>query len=293
MTPRQRVALVFAIATAAPASCSRGHAEPAAAAEARRIVSLAPATTEALFAIDAGDRVVGRSRFCDWPPEAARLPAVGGFVDADLESILQLQPDLVVGAPSPASSRIADELAARGIRTWFPGTDSLASIDGMIVGMGERTGHAGTARTVVALVDSRERSVEQALASEPEVRVLMVLGVAPAVAAGPSSFADDLIRRARGVNVLTGGGPWQTVGFERIVELDPDVVVDASVRDGGGGTRITAQAPGWAHVRAVRERHVVPMADSRVLRPGPRVAEGLAVLARALHPNASLPAGDW
>ena len=88
---------------------------------------------------------------------------------------------------------------------------------------------------------------------------------------------------------MTDGGAWPTLGFERVLELDPDVIVDASVVETGGATRITPQAPGWGGLRAVREGRVVPLADERVLRPGPRVAEGLAVLARALHPDAPIP----
>jgi iron complex transport system substrate-binding protein len=79
------------------------------------------------------------------------------------------------------------------------------------------------------------------------------------------------------------------VGLERVAELDPDVVVDISVADSGGETRITRDARGWGSLRAVREGRVVAMADPRVTRPGPRIADGLAVLARALHSDAAVP----
>src|SRR3954467_13518107 len=85
-----------------------------------RIVSLSPNTTETLFALGVGDRVVGRSRYCDHPPEAARIPVVGGYVDASLEAILALHPDLVVGARGPAGSALIDRLAGLGIATYFP-----------------------------------------------------------------------------------------------------------------------------------------------------------------------------
>jgi iron complex transport system substrate-binding protein len=79
------------------------------------------------------------------------------------------------------------------------------------------------------------------------------------------------------------------LGFERAVELDPDVIVDASGAETGGGAHITSATPGWSGVRAVREGRVVPLHDERILRPGPRIAEGLAVLAHALHPEAAIP----
>ena len=160
----------------------------------------------------------------------------------------------------------------------------------MIVGVGERTGHAAEARQVVAGVDARTAAVERAVAGEPVPRVLMVLDVDPVVATGPKDFIDELLRRAGGANVLAVGASWQTLDFEQIAALDPDVILDASAMTGGGGvSRIHPDAPGWSHVRAAREGHVVAVDDPRVLRPGPRTAEGLATLARALHPHAPVP----
>jgi iron complex transport system substrate-binding protein len=290
MTRRQ---IMAALAAAAFAACSRSEPSRATPAEARRVVSITPATTEALFAVGAGDRVVGRSRFCDWPPEAAKVPIVGGFVDVDVEAILQLRPDLVVGAPGPPTPRLAEQLAVRGVGTWWPGVESLVAIKEMILGLGERTAHAAEARRIASEVTSRVALVERSLAGEPAPRVLVVLDVGPVVAAGPGSFVDELLRRARAANVLLAGHAWQALGFEQIVEIDPDLIVDLSGGNGpasdAGEPRITGQAAGWSGVRAVREGHVVATADPRVLRPGPRVAEGLAVLARALHPGAAVP----
>jgi iron complex transport system substrate-binding protein len=281
---------VVRLAALALAACSRGHAPAAGAREAHRVVSVSPAITEALFAVGAGARVVGRSRFCDWPPEATKLPSVGGVIDADFEAIVQLAPDLVIGSPGPASSRLAEKLTPFGIPTWFPDIDSLASIDAMIDGVGGRTGHPGEAQQVVATLDAHTAAVERSVASEATPRVLMVLDVDPVVATGPKDFLDDLLRRAGGVNVLAVGASWQTLDFEQISAMDPDLILDASTLAGGGGaSRIHGDSPGWAHVRAAREGHVVTVDDPRVLRPGPRVAEGLASLARALHPHASVP----
>jgi iron complex transport system substrate-binding protein len=279
-----------ALAVLGLAACSRGHAPLAVVGEARRIVSVSPATTEALFAVGAGDRVVGRSRFCDWPPEAAKVPAVGGVIDADFEAIVQLAPDLVIGSPGPASTRLSDKLAPFGITTWFPDVDSMAEIDAMIVGVGQRTGHVKEASQVAAKVDARTVAVEHSVAGEPVPRVLMVLDADPVVATGPKDFIDEMLRRAGGENVLSIGASWQTLDFEQIAALDPDVILDASAMTGGSGvSRIRPDAPGWIHVRAAREGHVVSVDDPRVLRPGPRSAEGLATLARALHPRAPVP----
>jgi iron complex transport system substrate-binding protein len=286
MTGRQAMrALLAALAIAA---CRRdpGSSPPL---QAHRVVSLGPATTEALFVIGAGNCVVARSRYCDWPPEAKQLPAVGG-IEPDIEAILQLGPDLVVGPSGQWSSRLSATLQAHGVATWFPEEiQTLAGVDALLLGLGMRTGHATEAQAVARELDAREDAIAKAVAGAPHPRVILVAAVAPVVVAGPRSFAADLVRRAGAANAVTDGGAWPTLGFESVVELDPDVILDASVAQSGGVTQITPQTPGWGSVRAVREGHVVPLGDERVLRPGPRIAEGLAVLARALHPEAVIP----
>jgi iron complex transport system substrate-binding protein len=288
-TPARAIAVAFTLVFAAT-SCTRARGGSAAGGEARRIVSVSPGTTEALYAIGAGDRAVGRSKFCDWPREAAALPVVGGFASVDLEAVLQLQPDLVVGAPGPASDHLGEQLRSRGIVAWFPSIDSFAAIDAMIVGLGERTGHARDAQALVYRIDDAAGGIERALDHEPAPRVLVVLQASPIVAAGPKDFIDEMVRRARAVNVLAEGGPWQTLGFEQVMQLDPDILVDASHVEGGAPSGITPTAQGWKQVRAVQRGRVAALHDPTIIRPGPRVAEGLASLARALHPGVALPA---
>jgi iron complex transport system substrate-binding protein len=269
------------------AGCSRSRRDPT--AEAMRVVSLGPATTEALFAIGAGDRVVGRSKYCDFPPEALRVPSVGGQ-EPDVEAILELRPDLVVGPSGQWSTHLSERLAAHGIATWFPDEiGSLAGVDAMLVELGVRTGHAADARRVTEALDAKEAAIAAAVAGKAAPRVLLVVGLEPkVVAAGPGGFADELLRRAGAVNAVEQGGAWPALGFERVLEIDPDVIVDVSVAETGGATRITRDAHPWSALRAVRQGRVVAIDDERVLRPGPRVAEGVAVLARALHPDAPL-----
>jgi iron complex transport system substrate-binding protein len=275
---------------AAAAGCSRRDATGR-PNDARRVISTAPSTTEALFAVGAGDRVVGRSTFCDWPPAAQKLPTVSAFATADVEAVLALAPDLVVGVPSPASERLTEQLAPRGVATWFPKVDSFASLHAMIEGVGGRTGHADDGRRVAAEIDRELLDVERSVASEAPPRALFVVGLSPVVAVGPGSFLDELLTRAAALNVVHDGGPWPKLGLEQIADLDPDVVIDASSAM-GTPTRITADAPGWSEVRGVRQGRVIAMSDPRVLRSGPRVAQGLALLARALHPGAAV-ASDY
>ena len=256
-----------------------------------RVVSLSPSTTETLFVIGAGPRVVGRSRYCDWPPEVTKLPQIGGYVDPSYEAILALRPDLVTGARGPAGAAMSERLEARGIKTYLPRTESFAEISAMILGLGERTGHMAEAQAKVTALDAQVAAIEKATASLPRRRVLLVFGLEPVSVAGPGSFADEMIRRAGGINAVTEGGGYPTLGIERVITIDADVVLNAAMAEAHGNERIRKDTPGWSKVRAVVEGHVVPLTDESVLRPGPRVGDGLTVLARAIHPDLALPPG--
>jgi iron complex transport system substrate-binding protein len=281
---RRRIAAATMLAFVA---CARGNTNPA-APQAKRVVSLSPSTTEAMFAIGAGDELVGRSRYCDYPPEAARLPQVGGYVDASLEAILGLRPSLVVGARGPAGPKLEETLAAHAVGTFFPETESLAQIDTMLTLLGAKTGHEAEAAREVARIDAHEKAIAAAVASLPRVRTLLVFDADPIVVAGPHGFPDELVAAAGGANVVTEGSPYPTLGVERVVALDPDVILDASMSP-THASALTPDAPGWREVGAVKRGRVVPIADEAVLRPGPRIDSGLATIARALHPRVALP----
>jgi iron complex transport system substrate-binding protein len=252
-----------------------------------RVVSISPSMTEAVFAIGAGGLLVGRSKFCDYPPEAARLPAVGGFADPSLEAIVALRPTLVVSARGPAGVALAQALEAHRIPVYAPETESIAQIEDMLAELGKRLAHPEGARAAVAVIEAARREVAAAVAGRPRVRAAFLFDVAPVFAAGPGSFAGELVREAGGDNVITAGGAYPTLDIERLLALDPEVILDGSA-DEGGASRVAQKRddPGWARLRALREGKVRPLAASVVLRPGPRVGQGLAAVARALHGDA-------
>ena len=268
------------------ASRSRASAEPG---PARRIVSISPSTTEAVFALGAGERLVGRSRYCDYPPEARALPAVGGFVDPSFEAVLALKPDLVVGVQGPGLRDFAERLEARGIGTYFPPTQSFEEIASMLTDLGARLGRAPEGREVVERIRRQRDAVAAALAGRRRPRALVVFGLRPIVVAGPGSFPDEMLRLAGADNVVRSERTrFPTLGIERVLALDPDVIVDATGGVMREGMSITRDLPGWGELRAAKEDRLVRIDDDRVLRPGPRVGEGLRILAKALHPDARL-----
>ena len=254
-----------------------------------RVVSLSPSTTETMFAIHAGDELVGRSRYCDFPPDALALPEVGGYTDPNFEAILALHPDLVIGARGPAGPPLEERLKAHGASTYFPETETLEQIDAMVIGVGKLTDHAHDAEALVGSMHARENAVWDAVKDLPRPRVLLVFGLTPTVSAGPGSYADVMITKAGGTNVVTSGGPYPVLGLEQVLALDPDVILNAAMQEARSVETIAKDAPGWRSARAVKTGRVVALSDESVLRPGPRVGDAIAIVARAIHPEAKIP----
>jgi len=272
------------IAAIAAAACHRSP-ERARDAGVTRVVSLSPSTTETVAELGGLPRLVGRSRYCDYPVEVTKVPEVGGYVDPNVEAIVALRPDLVVGARGPAGHRIDDILREHAIDTYFPETETIADVLDMVRGIGERLDRRAEAGALVAKIQARLAEIEDQTRALPHPRVLLLFGVQPIVAAGPKSFGDEITRHAGALNAVVSGDTYPALDLEAVAALDPDVIVDAAVAEEHGGQRIGKDAPGWRELRAVKQSRVVMLADEAVLRPGPRVADGVATLARALHPE--------
>lgn len=257
---------------------------------AQRVVSTSPSTTETVFALGAGHLLVGRSKYCDYPAETQAIPVVGGFSDPNIEAILGLHPTLVTGARGPAGPTLEEVFVSRGIATFFPETESIAQIESMIHGLGRLISRSEQAADVSWQIRRRQKNVASAVAHRPRIRTVMIFDTAPIVAAGPGGFPDELLQIAGAENLITRGGAYPTINLEHLLALDPDVLLDAS-SDAPDATvsRITAELPGWKELRAVREHRVRKLTGSAVLRPGPRIGEGLETLARALHGFDLLP----
>jgi iron complex transport system substrate-binding protein len=277
-----------ALALLALAGIARACRKPTSADGTRiatRVVSISASTTEALFAVGAGALVVGRSKFCDYPPEATKLPAVGGFVDPSLEATLALAPDLVVGARGPLGQGFLRALEERGIATYFPKTESFDEILAMIVGIGGRTDRAAEADAVVASLRGRRAAIQRALEGRARPKTMLLFSTKPVTCAGPGSFPDEMLALAGGENVVRGTVAYPTLGMETILALDPDVIIDAEMIPG----TVAPLDATWGSMRAVRGGKVHLLRDEAVLRPGPRVLDGVASIARLLHPGVAIP----
>ncbi len=247
------------------------------------MVSLSPATTEAVAAVGAERELVGRSRYCDYPPSVSAVPVVGGYTDPNLEAIVALGPTLVVGVEGPPAVKMTEALEPRGISVYLPSVESVAAVSMMLREVGVRSGHAeGGEKAARALQEDIAR-VEKEFAGTHSERVLLLYGVNPLVAAGKGSFGDEMLVLAHAKNVITAGGAYPSIDAERVLVMDPDVIINAAFGESATAAVLDPKTSLGARVRAVKTGRVVNVTDERVLRPGPRLAEGLRVLAESIH----------
>lgn len=248
----------------------------------RRIVSLSPSTTEAVFALGAGSLLVGRSAQCDYPAAAKALPSVGGYAAPDVERVVGLKPDWVVGSQGPSGPQLEQRLKGLRITTFFAPTRSLADIDSMLEKFGQRLSRTQAANALRHAIEQRVRRIESWAAKRPRIGVVMVFDASPLFVAGPGGFSDELLRRAGATNLITKGGAYPTIDLEKLLALDPEVIIDASDMGGQGPSKL-GKRPSWNKLRAVREGKVRRLASDSAMRPGPRIAEGLTLLAKLIH----------
>lgn len=266
-------------------------AAPAQAAP-QRIISLAPSVTETLFALGVGDRLVGVSSYCDYPDAAARIDRVGTFLQPNVERILIKRPDLVIAVPSPGNRAPVERLQALGIEVLVVNPERIADILAAIRAIAAAVGTPEAGAALVAKIETELAAVEARLKDVAPVRTLLLVGRSPFVAAGPGTYQDELITRARGINVAGDAGqPWPNLSLELIVAEAPQVIIDASMgsEELADGAAVRGFWETFPTIPAVRDHRIHGYRAYELLRPGPRVAETLATVAGFLHPPGAPP----
>jgi iron complex transport system substrate-binding protein len=285
-----------ASSSAAPLPPSAPGPRAPAPAAAQRIVSLAPNLTEILFALGLGDRVVGVTTFCNFPAEATRLPKVGGFINPSPEAILALRPDLIIATPNVGNRALVERVMATGARVEVVDARNVEEIFPAIEAVAKAAGAEEAGRRLVASIRAaldRERS---RVALLPRPRVLLCLQIEPLIAAGPGSYPGDLISLAGGENAVPPSAvSYPALSLEAVLAAPPGIIVQSLMDEPGEGTSGSGKLLGyWSRfpsIPAVAAKRVHAVPGDLLLRPGPRVAEGVAELIRLIHPEAAGPEG--
>jgi iron complex transport system substrate-binding protein len=259
------------------------------AAQPMRIVSLTPATTETVFALGAGDRLVGRTDADDYPPAAADVESVAAYTGVDIEKVVAVDPDLVLagGNGFTAAADIARlrQLGFPVLVVYAPTVEGVLADIGLV---GRAIGAQAQADGLVASMRERITAVESAVAGLDRPRVFYEIGYQPQIyGPAPDSFPADMLTLAGSVPITTTDPSVFSISLERLVSLDPQLIVLGDAPYGTCPADVAAR-PGWETMTAVRAGDIEPVDDTVVTRPGPRLAEGLAALALAIHPDATI-----
>jgi iron complex transport system substrate-binding protein len=268
-------------------------------AQPARIVSTFPSITETLFALGAGDRVVGVSDYCRYPAAALSLPKVGSYTKPDPEKIALLRPDLVFIQKSAAN--LANRLDALGIRHVAVTVGSLAEVYSMIHDIGRAVGLPDRAEKLNGDIRSRLDAVRAQVAGRPRPKVLIVVGRTPGTltnlkAVGPGPYIGELLEIAGGSNVLTGTAiAYPQISLETVVRLNPGIILDTSnMGDPGVDTSLREtrlQEPWLTHpeLAAVQNGMVFGLTSESLITPGPRVVDAVELLRAKLGQKAARP----
>jgi iron complex transport system substrate-binding protein len=249
-----------------------------------RVVSLAPSITEIVYALGAGERLVGVCGQCDYPAEVARVPRVGGYLTPSVETVLGTRPELVVAVPSPGNREAVRAIERAGVRVLVVQDRTLADLWASIRAVAGALGVDDAGERLVADVRARLDAVRARVRGLPARRVLVVVGHNPLVAVGNGTLQDELVTMAGGINITADAGTvWPTVTLELVVARAPDVIVDAAMGTEASGQELFA---GLTTVPAVHDGRIVALHGDAIFRAGPRVPEAAAALASAIHPEA-------
>jgi iron complex transport system substrate-binding protein len=257
----------------------------------QRIISLAPSNTEILYAIGAGDQVVGRDDLSNYPDAAQGVPSIGGgFGQLDTEKIVSLQPDLVLAAAITPQEQV-QALEKLNLKVYY--LPNPTDLDGMYANLetvAQLTGHQSEAQTLIQSLKDRVAAVEKQVAplSNHPLVFYEIDSTDPNApwTSGPGTFIDTLIDMAGGSNVgHVLSSDWAQMNVETLIQQNPDIILLGDYTYGNVTPQDVMARAGWKDIKAIKEGKVYPFNDDLVSRPGPRLVDGLEALAKILHPD--------
>jgi iron complex transport system substrate-binding protein len=262
-----------------------GEAQP------QRIVSLSPNVTEILYGIGAWTQVIAVSQFCSYPEDVKNKPRVNGWDKTNLEQVMALKPDFVIGVDAQEPF-LHDKLTGLGVRTLFVKSETLTDVLASIGEIGRATGHEPEATDLSARTQGEIDAVRNAVSDRPHPRVLCVVDRVPGTirdlyTATRGSYLDELITIAGGESIAPEAEHgYGKINKEAVLTLNPEVIIDmVQGSKGNFGENPVAVWNELGEVRAVRDKRIYSMTDPFLIHPSQFVGHTAQVFARALHPE--------
>jgi iron complex transport system substrate-binding protein len=262
-----------------------------------RIISLSPNVTEILFALGLGDKIVGVTRFCNYPPKAKGKMKVGGYLDPNYEAILSLKPDIVVLLTEFES--IKSSLSELGIKYLEVDNKTVSEIMASIDYLGKQFGAEQQAKKMLAEMRSKIERIKQKTSRSVRPKVLIIVertlgtgAIEDVYVAGKNTFYDELINMAGGINAFGDEKiAYPIVSAEGIIHLNPEFIIDLIPQLDQTGLSATTLQKDWEslpQIDAVKNHQVHILSQDYAVIPGPRFILFLEDLARMIHPEI-----DW
>ena len=255
-----------------------------------RIVSLAPNLTEIVYAVGAGEQLVGDTEYCDYPAQAKSVAKIGDTLHPSIERIIALRPDVVLVSTASQLEAFTKQLDEQHIAVYVTNPQSLDGVFRTTQALGDMFGHHDWTVTLLQDLRNRASAVEVAMRSVKPVRVFYQLSDSPLYTIGRESYLTDLVRRAGGVSVTDDvPGAFPRFSDEAALASKPDAIILPT-----GGSMGAANASVTAALKdspAVIKGRVYKINDDLLARPGPRLVDGLEEMASALHPEVAAKFG--
>jgi iron complex transport system substrate-binding protein len=253
----------------------------------RRIIPLAPSLTEILYYLGLGDKVVGVTEYSNYPLEAAQKPSVGSYVDPNLEKIISLSPDLVIGTKDgniPGSIYLLDEAK---IPAYVVNPRNVRDVIATITEIGNLCGVSEKAGQLVDSLNKRLDLIEALVSSSDKPLVFLQINVSPIMTVNKNTFQNDLIKLAGGIN-MTAEEPitYPRISIEEVIRKRPGIIIITSMENGGEFEKAKADWMKWPSIPAVKNKRVYLANPDLVDRPSQRIIDGLEAMARLIHPEA-------
>lgn len=249
-----------------------------------RFISLAPNITEIVYAIGAGDGLVGRTTYCNYPPEAKKVEEVGDTLKPSIEKIIALRPQVVFVSTASQLEAFTSELDGHEIAVYVTDSHDLEGVFTSILRIADLLKRRPQADGLLKQLRARVATVEEKVKSQPRVKVFYQVSDEPLYTIGRDAFLTDLIRRAGGTSVTADvPGAWPRYSAESALAANPEAIVLPT--GGSMGDANSNIATALKRSPAVAAGRVYKINDDHLSRPGPRSVNGLEELARALHPE--------
>jgi len=253
----------------------------------QRIISLAPSNTEILFALGLDDRIVGVTRYCNYPEGAKEKEIIGGFASPDLEKIIALKPDLII-AKGTLQKSLVTKLEEKGQTVFWLYPHSVNEILESFERIGKLAGSSAASQKLRKDVAARIKNVETNIKNIPEQErptVFRVMGLDPPGTIGGASFQTDVYRLAGGRNIFADTDKdYFELDLETLIKLEPDIIVVCGENEEEAKRKIKDQE-GWGELTAVKTDRIVVISCDLICRPSPRIAQTIENLAKEFHPR--------